>query len=476
MRGTRSLLRAVSELTPWKSYWLFNILLGVFIALLLEALQDSRLVVAAQNWASDVAMQGSAALGELPARSVPPLAVVDVDEETWRAPQWGGGEPFYAPRPELLKLIDYAFAHRARYVVLDVLVEDKNTAENAAFVAGIEALLPRLQRTQQYLLLVRSIREPLFAENVIAPEVHPSPLDTAISHDPERLVPVAPYFRVSRDGVLRDWHLWSGGCVRETADGRGHWRVVPSVQLAIAAIERSGGPDVVPWQRRTAIPCATGVMPGAPQDVSSQRAELNTAVSRWLAAHPKITNGAQQDDLGDAANALSNRIDFVYANRPEPGKVRIVSALKVLQGDPHTTSLDFGNGVVIIGQSFAAARDQHATPLGLMPGTQVLANSIDSMLGTGLLRRPNDASMLLFELFSIVFVGFVFARMNSFWGVLFIAVSFVPILVAANYLLLRSGVWLDFSVPLLALYIHKLVKGAEEFVRPRLFGKREAVH
>ena len=52
----------------------------------------------------------------------------------------GGGEPYRAPRDRLLQLIRFAIDHRARYVVLDVIIESRDDPDDEAFVQAIDEL------------------------------------------------------------------------------------------------------------------------------------------------------------------------------------------------------------------------------------------------------------------------------------------------------------------------------------------------
>ena len=71
-------------------------MIGLVIVIGLNYFDDSRILVAARNWALDAAMQGKAEAGTRGDKT-PPLIFIEVDEETWRNPRWGRGEPFRAP-------------------------------------------------------------------------------------------------------------------------------------------------------------------------------------------------------------------------------------------------------------------------------------------------------------------------------------------------------------------------------------------
>jgi len=413
--------------------WLINIVIGVAIWIVLHFAHDVRIVVAAQNWALDTAMQGSAAVraqrgGRIASGD---LAFIDVDEETWRDPQWGNGEPYRAPRDGLLALIDYAIRNKAHNIVLDVIIEGGNDCDDAWFAEQIEQRVNPVNPDQhirhldpdQHILFVRTLREPLNGmQDLLAPVLRASALDDVIARHTEQLHSVAPYFSLSRDGVLRDWQMWRTGCRRDAAGkGDGHWEILPSVQLAIAALMQSDKlPDpkrrdyraAFPWNNpdknnRCSVDLASYNPSGIPASTFGQDDER---MWDWL---PKsgLPHASKVEKPSDATIALTNRIFFRFRYRQESPPVLLIPALAILK---HTQIRDVAenSSVVVIGQSFEAAGDLHATPIGLMPGSIVLINSLESMLSPGFLLEPGKTEHVLIEFASIVLVGCAFAYLD----------------------------------------------------------------
>src|ERR1035438_10297723 len=193
-------------------HWLINIVIGVGVEVVLIMAHNFIMVVAAKNWALDAAMRSSAELAMTSKATPPPkkdnqlgVVFIDVDEEAWGSSLWGGGERFRAPRAGLMTLINYALDHGARYVIVDVITDGRVDQDDCWFSNQI-VNLPL--NPGQYLLLVQTLREPLPGMEQLAPELRTSPLDQALrDHPNKQIFMVAPYFQVSRDGVLRDWHL-----------------------------------------------------------------------------------------------------------------------------------------------------------------------------------------------------------------------------------------------------------------------------
>jgi CHASE2 domain len=471
--------RAWGYLGHRNRHGIVNVLFGITIAIGLYGARNARIVVASQNWALDTAMQSSAAVHELHGGAVAltPMAFIDIDEETWRSPHWGNGEPFRAPRAGLLALMKYALDNNARYVVLDVIVEGGSDPENEWFAEEIEQQASRL-KPDQHIFFVRTLREPLDGlRDLLAPELRSSSLDRVIKNHPKQLHAVAPYFRVSRDGVLRDWQMWRIGCRRDAGTGKGHWEILPSVQLAIGALllsdkrsdDNHGNAEgaAFPWNKPAGVaPCivdfASYMQVGVP--VSKLRPD-DDQMWDWLRDDSGLPNASEIEVPSDEALALNNRIFFRFRYRQELSDVRLISAQAILEHAPHSELAK--DGVVVIGQSFEAARDQHATPLGVMPGPMVLINSLDSMLKPGLLREPGRANNILIEGTSIALVGFILAYLDYIIAFFVILTLFVPLLICINYLLLLSGIWVDFAIPLLGIYLHWIIVEIEAYASRR---------
>jgi CHASE2 domain-containing sensor protein len=457
-------------------HWLINIAIGVVIETLLYVAETNGVVAGMQNWAMDAAMRRNAATDTSRAANVPVVTVIDVDEETWRSPEWGNG-PSRAPRQPLFDLIAYAVHSGAQSVVVDVIVEAPDNQEDARFSDDIRDLSAHLA-PNQHIFFVKTARRPLVFPDRLAPAWQTSVLDQVVAESGGKLSYAAPYFQVSTDGLVRNWLLWRSGCSERLSgsseagtsgeSGLGRWKTVPSVQLAVYGMVR--GRDIEPHQERAGV-CVFG-----PQAIA--HASDPAPDKQWFEHTARVfdcelesaheTSGAPDPSRFD----LSSRIFYKDAFPPASPRVGVLSALAVLQRDRHIRAPSPG-GVVVIGQSSDAVRDWHATPLGAMPGPMILANAIESLLEYGPIDEPPQPYVLLSTAALIVGVGFVFAVTDSWIGSLVILITFVPLLILLNGLLLRGGYWFEFSVPLLGMYAHKVISNFEEYL---LFRKWRRSH
>jgi CHASE2 domain-containing sensor protein len=469
-------------------HWAINVVIGLSITLGLQLAEDLRIVVAAQNGANDVAMQGAAAaLASNKADPLlPGLVLIDIDEETWRNKLWGNGEPFRAPRAELLALIDYALRQKAHVIVLDVIIEG---SEDGWLAGEMNARAAKLKKTNQHILFVRTLREPLEGyRNLLAPELRPSSLDEVIGSNFENMHIAAPYFGVSQDGVLRDWQMWRAGCRQGKGTDQGRWETIPSVQLAVAAaIWADKLPDAkqsesevkkFPWNDPGPDgSCIIDLTSYGRGDVLTTKfVPDNREVWKWLHDHPALTHVQNLREPEDSRRTLDDRIFFRFRYRQNPSSVRLIPALAILS---HTKIEDLAEGsVVVIGQSFEAARDMHATPLGLMPGSMVLINSLASMLDPGLLQPLSIGVEWTVEVLSIFFIAGVLAYSDYFIATLILFFLLLILLILTNYRLLHNGIWMDFALPLIGMFLHRLVAEFEAYIerRYRLRSPRAVTH
>jgi CHASE2 domain-containing sensor protein len=482
-----------SGLSPRTKHWLINIAIGVVIILLLNwASNGLRLsfVINAQNAAFDRMMRASAAVAPeghegLPAP--PKLVLVDIDDQTWRDPRWGGGEPSRAPRELLASLVEGAFQRGTSQVVLDVAIEgasgrEQDLIEDRLFAARLEAMLaaPWFAADRQ-LVLVRTLRLPLPEQRRLLTEAgtEPAPfsegyfdelraapaIDRVIAASAGRIVVAAPFFSVSPDRVLRDWHLLQVVCERGANPGEGRVRVVPSVQLAVAARHFGLPAGAAPWElaepRETCTPFPNGAGANLAASKSRQAASaLDTQAdaligSSWRNTHAAFARlGVHMSAQAPGTDDLGNRVVFRWARPPN-----VLSALELLQGQVRH---ELKGRTVLIGQTFPETVDSHLTPLGEMPGAVLLLNAIDSMTRHRIVAAPSVWMTAPLALAMIVVIGYAFSRWRSLLGTVIATCALLAVLPWISFSLFKHGVWLDFALPLLGIQVHKVITSLEE--------------
>jgi CHASE2 domain-containing sensor protein len=494
------------SLRPLTRHWLINIAFGVAVEMILIALHHwtPGVLASLENFALDRMTVAHALFDPAPPNGrVPPRQLfVNVDDATWRNPQWGGGEPYRAPRGPMLDLINLAFTHGAAQVVLDILVEGDSAArpleqqEDRTFADGLHPLLnnPNFTADKQ-LVLVRSVRRPLSQwvvaqdnrlESIPYPalgEVRESPfVDDIVKQSAGRIVLAAPYFVYSSDRILRDWQLLKVVCQRQAPSPEGLLRVVPSVQLVVATramgvsasqMPRQGEEHCHPFpeQPLSTLPVKSELIAqGSAEDQQAER----IAVEYWEALRAAVLDASGKSiDLGEAeftTEELNNRVVFRSTSNLRQDKYFSevpVSTLRDGALDEKRLSALFDGRVVVIGQSYVEAGDQHYTPMGQMPGSLVLINAIDSMVRYPLIQPLSEWKTLPISLLLIIVVGYIFARWNSAWGPLISTALALPILAIVSFYLFTYGIWIDFVLPVVGILIHREYKALEERIELR---------
>ena len=479
-------------------HWLINIAIGIGIVCVLNwAGQGLRLsfIVSAQNSAFDRMIRASAVAAPeahegLPAP--PKLVLIDVDDDTWRDKRWGGGEPARAPRDLLATLIEGAFQRGAKQVILDIAIEGStgrewDLAEDRRFAARLASMLSTSWfGSDRQLVLVRTLRQPLpvsrkmladlphdvspFSEGYFD-ELRESPaIDQVVARSQGRIVLAAPFFSVSPDRVLRDWQLLQVVCQSAASAVQGVLRVVPSVQLAVAARHFGLPAGAEPWStiQRTEsclpLPTEPQRAPAAALATHSPSALLAQAdsviASGWHSTQAAFAaQGVRMAHQVPQVDDLGNRVVFRWINPPS-----VIPALDMLFGQVRH---ELRGRVVLIGQTFAETVDHHNTPLGDMPGVVVLLNAIDSMTRHRIVGQPSAWITVPLALAMVVVVGYAFARWRSLLGTVIATCALLAVLPWISFSLFKHGVWLDFALPLLGIQVHKMVTTLEEAMARR---------
>lgn len=456
--------------------WLINVLVGLAIHLFLVINHYGEAMGSVENMALDRVMRINAVLDPAPESAlVPPQQTfVDIDEAVWRSRNWGGGEPYRAPREQLLALTTQAFRQGATEVVLDIAVEGAaaraaEAAEDALFAAGVQKLLDEnVIGPRQLLVLVRSARTPLpgTPAGAYMNELREAPaIDSLLARGDPRLTLAAPAFTYSGDRVLRDWNLFSVLCQRGQGGASGSIRVLPSVQLVVMAhrvgvpassLPGSGGPC-------TSFPAVGQTAPGdariAARNAQARRAASDSYWQAVAAALPArgIRIGAEAPRDGGVGNRVVYRSGYPFAET-DPYFERMTAPV-LLQSQPGGM-LD--GRVVVIGQSYEEGGDIHFTPLGTMPGSAVLMNAIDSMARYGLVAATSPWLTVPLALLAIIVIGYVFARLDSFTAKLVSTGVILALFALASVYLFRSGFWLDFALPLVGIQIYQTLRSYAE--------------
>jgi CHASE2 domain-containing sensor protein len=443
---------------------LSNLLWGTAIALLLFVLRDSPNLQRLDDLTVDWVM-GS--LGSAERQVIADRFVwFDIDDKTYET--WN--EPPFTPRDKIQRLIWYAAESGAELVIVDIDLshrrqrEEIDTTPTRIRRLGVPATIPddeinnydnyEDQKLYDYLeaypgdctagdhcppiILGRPFRNDL---------PKPSFLDPAIAHS-TRVFWASAQFEPDSDMVIRRWRLWEPLCENGRAGA------IPSIELVVEALVNPERPQAMAEDPKAAYDflvqslSGTTVCSGGTPQMSGQ-APADGTPNRVRIRH------IIEDQTANQKDNLVHRI--VYAMPWHQDDTAIARPAMYILNAPITSHAAFSGKIVMIGGSAQDTGDIHPTPLGPMPGAFALINAITSLEQHGEITHAPGWVDLLVEIALIAIMSFSFLFLRSFLGMIVSTVVILCVLVPICLKLFAHGLWLDFSIPLIAVQLHELV-------------------
>jgi CHASE2 domain-containing sensor protein len=121
--------------------------------------------------------------------------------------------------------------------------------------------------------------------------------------------------------------------------------------------------------------------------------------------------------------------------------------------------------IVLLGGSYRAARDSHATPVGAMSGVQIMAQAIESELTGGGIRSVNEWVALGLDVALGLLLVWIHHRLrHRVTMALGISLGVMPILcLIASYIAFSTlGLWFNFAAVMTSILIDQLYRRATE--------------
>jgi hypothetical protein len=258
-----------------------------------------------------------------------PISVVEIDEGTNR----GWGSPAITPRDQLTQILEVVTSANPAAVVVDIDLSWGH-AGSADADPGLHVLRDFLQRYDGPAPLIFPKRIDPAADGT--PHLAESPLDDVFERN-SRLAWAHASFETGGGGAVRDWHDWLSVC---TASGP-EWlpSVVTRLEAMMSPLPKGLERPVPPMQARA---CEAHGEPGG----KTER----------LLIGPRVT--------GERRSA------------PRPDAQTVSASLLV---DPEVARDDarlFAGRVVFIGATHTSSGDFWLTPSGVLPGVELLANTV----------------------------------------------------------------------------------------------------
>ena len=385
------------------------------------------------------------------------FVLLEVDQATFEL--WD--EPFYFHRDRVKELIDRAATGTPALIIVDIDLSKRGQDDESK---ALEDYLEKYAaESNPPLVLVRTLKNwpPDLPAGYPQPE-RASFLDPIVDAA-ENIFWASPHFQRDEDYRIRRWWLWLSTCTE------GQPAALPSVQLLSQLLldetDKRRPKEKYTWLNEQLAEITPSCELQDPQ---------TTKASKHRATNTQVMNiGGKRVDL--RGSLTSERLIYtipyeaddirrpkvLLGNRSVPVLER-ESALRIDLIDPGF----FAGRVVVIGGTYRETRDWYATPIGEMPGAMVVINAIHSLGVNGQLRPPSVWTKLIVETVFIIMMSIIFAQLSSLLGYLLCSVLVLIGLVPISFLMFRSGVWIDFALPLVAVQLHEFAAEFESVERP----------
>jgi len=381
------------------------------------------------------------------------FAFIDADEKTQAT--WG----FHAvtPRGQIARLVDFALRGNPSAVLVDfdLTWRDPDGARGDADLARV-LNLHRLSCKNRCVpvLLVRDVAPTARfylagTRDRMALAPVPSYLDAVFATSPAVVWGTAGN-QQDDDGAVRRWYLWENVCAHE-----GKALVLPSVSL-LGAAAATGTPLEAVNARLQAL--ADYCAPGGTRRVES--AQVQSPFELHLRGGVSVTLSNSGID-----RRIFYRLPWTQDadDTNDGGRLIVLPARRILANTESDSSLVRGK-IVVIGSSASVAGDSEATPLGMMPGSLVLINAMNTIARGDQLHETGFAGSMAIEVLLIVLVSFLFAVLPS---AIALAISLVLLFAGTltiGFIALNSGVWIDTVLPTLGVIAHEAVHRLRHYV------------
>lgn len=428
-------------LPPLLRQFIVNLLIALTVLLTLQALQHHPLLARQQAVGLDWLMRITANTSA-PADATPYL-FIDLDTPSWVAL----GEPHLVPAETLARLLERLVDTQARAVILDFDLSRRSLRD----LAPVAAVMARWQASGD--------APPLTLMRTLSPAQPPArlgvPRATAVDEVSTGAAWASPFFTLDTDHRLRRWRLVEPVCEY------GQAALLPSVQLVALARQQNA---------LASLQAQLDDWPGDPCETDTQPALPTLQLG-------DLTVPLHQPGQADV-HGLGERILFTlpdapprgWAHQPLPsgGSRPLVIRLPVsvlLESDARLPDHLVGGRVVVIGASHVESGDMHYTPLGSMAGPMVLINAMHSLERFGQIRPPPFWVTALITALLVLALSFCFVRLPPLWANVGSLLGIVLVVVPLSLLCFRSGVWLNFLLPLLAVEVYRWIQRFRHYRR-----------
>ena len=412
-----------------KIHFCINIGIGMVIVLVLQFYENTNFGEQTLNKAFDyiIAKEAveSAKLGNIAAQKNKRVAEQIVFFDMGKAYQ-KRGNPLITPRDELAKIIEAAYRGKAKVIVLDILLEEKDCChpEHDQKLSGVFQQMIQENASTKVIFPVRIGSDGEIKKNLF---------EDFIEHHPN-FYPAIPYISATvSDRVVRYWVPY------EMIKGGDRTPFLWNASFLGAALAHGKEDE----------------MKTISQKMKEQKAPEAHRIQ--LSDMKEIEISPRREDL------YRNRIRFFLIPENTLSKYPGGNLFELVSDVDEVGYVTFKDRVVIIGNGNPGAGDIHLTPVGYMPGMYIIGNALNTILLGLQPSHPSRVLNMLLEFFVIIVAAYILSRFPPLLIKILKSVVLISVLSALSYYyFLKTGVLLNFTFAVVGMGFHDMAMSIEK--------------
>jgi CHASE2 domain-containing sensor protein len=423
-----------------KIHFCINIGIGIAVVILLQFFENTDFGEHALNKAFDYIIAKEAAeaaasgniVMQKDKRVAERVAFVDMGKTYKKR-----GSPLITPRDELAKVIEAAYKGKAKVIVLDILLEDKDCChpEHDRKLREVFKNMIDQNASTKVIFPVRIASEGSIKKNLF---------EDLFDHHPN-FYPAIPYISATAsDRVVRYWVPY------ETIKDHGRYPLLWNASF-LAAVLAHGKEEEL---KRIG------------QKMNDQKVPEAHIIE--LSNKKEIEISPRREDL------YRNRVRFFLIPENTVSKHPGGNLFELVSDVDEVDYVAFKDKVVIIGNGNPEAGDIHLTPVGSMPGMYIIGNATNTILLGLQPAHPSRVLNILIELAVIIIAAYILSRFPPLIIKVLKGVVLISALGAISYYyFLKTGVLLNVTFAVVGMGFHDMAMSVEKVLIKRKKGVKE---
>ena len=420
-----------------KIRFFINIAIGCLIAIALHYTERTDRGENAINYGLDLFIRHEAGKAFNEKYQNEQILFIDIDHKTYR--KWQ--RPLLTPRDEVAKIIEHAYNGRAKVVVLDILLEDKD----CCYPDRDE----KLKNILEQLVEDKSSMKIIFATRVDNDgKIRRNIYDNLIDENPDFYRGIPAISATSTDLKNRYWVSFKTAKVNNK-----DYTVLWGIPLLTAALAEGKTNKLQEIENEIRKRLRSNYL-------------VDTRTFKIMINQKDIFLSSKREDL------YSQRIHFliipsgtVFTDDNLFENQLVVKDLKLPQGEKNRSKFyePFKDKIVVVGNSSPDAGDIHLTPLGNMPGMYIIGNSINTIINDLHLSTIPWWLNIIAEVIVVIGAAYIFSIFPSLLAKISVTVIILIVFVPLSWLLFRvCGIYFNFVLPLTCIGLYEMTRSIEE--------------